>query len=181
MDVGAVEKVHPRYINIVSINAVPGSALYRFFPCIISVKNASDALNMTMNMIQDEKGLSKLVVESVPQPTSQNCEMLQNEMNVVSQTDQNIEININTPSEGWFFAANTFYPGWKAYLDSNPVSLYHGNYLFMAIKVPEGFHKIIFTYKPFSFFTGFIISGSILFLIFSFILWRGSKYIYFRE
>jgi uncharacterized membrane protein YfhO len=138
-------------------------------------RGENDALNKTMEIIRSEKGFSNLVIEEAIPPAPQNCDNLQTSMNIISQTDRRIEINLNTPVDGWFFAANTFYPGWKAFLDSNPVPLLHSDYLFMAIKIPQGFHQIIFTYTPFSFFAGFIITVSVLFLMLAIGLWWGYK------
>ena len=40
------------------------------------------------------------------------------------------------------------YPGWKALLDGQPVSLFTANHVFRAVFVPAGDHQVEFSYQP---------------------------------
>ena len=43
-----------------------------------------------------------------------------------------------------------YYPGWKAFVDENPQTIYRGNYLFRVIRLPEGRHTVRFVFDPLS-------------------------------
>jgi hypothetical protein len=68
------------------------------------------------------------------------------------------EIKVKTTISGLLFVSDTFYPGWKAYLDGKEVKIFKANYAFRAVEIPEGEHLLKFEYRPESFFNGLKIS-----------------------
>lgn len=52
------------------------------------------------------------------------------------------------------FLSDTFYPGWKAYIDGRESEVLRADYAFRAIVVPKGTHTVTFTYTPESFYLG---------------------------
>ena len=64
--------------------------------------------------------------------------------------------------------SDTFYPGWKAYVDERETKIYRADYAFRAIFVPSGKHTVIFSFNPKSFKIGAIISGVGVLLIVSY-------------
>lgn len=54
--------------------------------------------------------------------------------------------------------ADSFYPGWKAFVDGNETKILRANYFFRAVVLPKGVHRVEFRYKPWSFKLGWIIS-----------------------
>ncbi|OGM30071.1 hypothetical protein A2630_02450 [Candidatus Woesebacteria bacterium RIFCSPHIGHO2_01_FULL_44_10] len=62
------------------------------------------------------------------------------------------------------FVSDTYYPGWKAFIDGREVPIYRADYAFRAIPVPEGDYDVDFKYQPKSFTTGLKVS-SISFLV----------------
>lgn len=71
-------------------------------------------------------------------------------------TYENTYISINTQSsgDGFLFLSDTYYPGWRAYVDGKETKIYLANYAFRAVKVPEGRHKVEFRFVPMSFYYG---------------------------
>jgi hypothetical protein len=61
--------------------------------------------------------------------------------------------------EGWLYLADTFYPGWSAYIDGIETNIYPANYSFKIISVPKGDHEVVFVYDPQSKKAGFAISA----------------------
>lgn len=68
------------------------------------------------------------------------------------------KIKVQTDISGLLFISETWYPGWKAYVDGKDTKIYKADYAFRAISVPPGEHEIRFIYKPDSFFNGVKIS-----------------------
>ncbi|MEJ2348068.1 MAG: YfhO family protein, partial [Patescibacteria group bacterium] len=60
--------------------------------------------------------------------------------------------------------SQTYFPGWKAYLDGESIPLYRANYTFMAVPVTVGEHHLEISYEPDSFKYGLKI-GVISFII----------------
>ena len=68
--------------------------------------------------------------------------------------------------------------GWQAYIDDKPVDHIRVNYLLRGLKIPAGQHKIVFEFKPRSFYLGETISNiaSILLLTLAgFTIYRGIR------
>ncbi len=63
-----------------------------------------------------------------------------------------IELKSNSKTNSLLFLSDVFYPGWKASVDNIPTKIYLANYTFRAIIVPQGFHKIKFTFHPDNFY-----------------------------
>jgi hypothetical protein len=54
----------------------------------------------------------------------------------------------------WLFLADANYPGWRAYLDRNRVSLYSAQLLGKAVYIPAGTHELELVFEPPSFRIG---------------------------
>ena len=66
------------------------------------------------------------------------------------------EVVIETQSEGRSFLvlSDSFYPGWKAYIDGIETKIYKTNGIARGVFVDPGVHMIKFVYSPLSFRTG---------------------------
>jgi uncharacterized membrane protein YfhO len=68
---------------------------------------------------------------------------------IIEYSSNRIELHVRLASDGWVTLADTFYPGWKATIDGQSEAIIvPANYIFRAIYVPKGLHKIVFQYKP---------------------------------
>jgi uncharacterized membrane protein YfhO len=41
-----------------------------------------------------------------------------------------------------------YYPGWKAFIDGKPATIYKTNGFLRGVTVPPGTHELIFSYQP---------------------------------
>lgn len=76
----------------------------------------------------------------------------------ISYKDQEVKIKVQVSNDGFLFLSDTYYPGWKAYVDGQEKKIYLANYAFRAVEVPKGDHEVIFKYEPQSFWWGIRIS-----------------------
>ncbi|HPH94785.1 MAG TPA: hypothetical protein PKW33_01870 [Anaerolineaceae bacterium] len=66
---------------------------------------------------------------------------------------------VSNSKPGWLVIANSWYPGWEAWLDGHKVELYRANYVEMAVEIKDsGNHSLVLTYKPLSVYGGAAIS-----------------------
>lgn len=59
--------------------------------------------------------------------------------------------------------ADTYYPGWNAYIDGVKAGIFPAYYIFRGVTVPQGVHTIEFRYEPRSLALGLVISVASLF------------------
>jgi uncharacterized membrane protein YfhO len=57
-------------------------------------------------------------------------------------------LNINTPSSGILVFSDTFYPGWKAFVDWEETEIMKANTVMRAVIIPRGKHIVKFVYAP---------------------------------
>ncbi|HAV43307.1 TPA: hypothetical protein DCX15_04755 [bacterium] len=93
-----------------------------------------------------EKGIG---VENRPLSTSK----------IVEYRPNKVVIQTSSQEPSFLFLSDTYYPGWKAYVDGVETEVYRANYTFRAIELPAGEHLVEFVYRPTSFKVGVLGSG----------------------
>lgn len=88
--------------------------------------------------------------------------------------DQNLTLSVQTDRQAPLILTNVYYPGWKAYIDGQPVPVNKVDFMFQAVLVPQGSHQIEFKYQPDSFYNGLYLSVAALsgIILFSLYLWK---------
>ena len=76
----------------------------------------------------------------------------------LSDLPNEIEVAVEMEQEGWLILRDTFDPGWEARIDDNEAEIFRADYLFRAVRVPQGKHLVSFGYRPSSFYWGIALS-----------------------
>lgn len=79
--------------------------------------------------------------------------------------DNYVKILSDTYFDGALVLTDSFYPGWKAFVDGKETKIYQANYLFRAIFLSKEHHVIEFEYKPRFLRTTIMISAGTFLLI----------------
>lgn len=66
----------------------------------------------------------------------------------VSYEDMKVVIKTQASGDGFLFLSDTYYPGWRAWVDGQETEILRANYAFRAVKVPEGEHEVVYRYEP---------------------------------
>lgn len=80
---------------------------------------------------------------------------------------------------GYLVLSETFYPGWRVWVDAKPAPLLRAYYTLMAVKLEGGKHEVVFRFDPTSFKLGLGLTIGALMFVASFIVgkeaqaWRG--------
>ena len=69
---------------------------------------------------------------------------------VISYRPDAIRVGVDSPSSGYLFLSENFYPGWEAFVDGVSTRVFRGNYLFRVIEIPAGEHVVEFIFRPLS-------------------------------
>ena len=104
-----------------------------------------------------ELGLEDMVVlepdaRNIPPPPAAGERSATESVRLLSNSDPDrllIEAHLETP--GFVVIADTYYPGWNAWVDGVPAHIYPANLLFRAVPVPAGTHTLDLRYEPNSF------------------------------
>jgi hypothetical protein len=76
-----------------------------------------------------------------------------------------LEIEVDSPAEGYLFLSDPFYPGWRAEVDGEPIPILRANYAFRAVAVPAGRHRVSMAFRPASWLIGLGISAATVFVL----------------
>jgi len=76
-----------------------------------------------------------------------------------------VEIEAETGVPRFLVLSDTYYPGWKVYVDGKKDKIYRADYILRAVYLRPGKHIVKFTYDPFSFKIGAIITLVTIFVL----------------
>jgi len=91
-------------------------------------------------------------------PTAQ----LKAEAQIVRYNNEMVTIATSADSEAVLVFADSYYPGWRAFVDGREEVIRRANLFFRAVRLPAGNHTVEFRYKPRSFVIGLAISATTL-------------------
>lgn len=88
---------------------------------------------------------------------------------IINYTPNKVLIRAVLENDGFLVLSDTYYPGWKAYVDGKRTDIYLTDYFVRSVYLEKGEHIVEFRYLPFTFFAGLVITFiSILYLF----IWR---------
>ncbi|MEM3394385.1 MAG: YfhO family protein, partial [Candidatus Methanomethylicia archaeon] len=122
------------------------------------IKTKSDPLRIMKK--KDFNPLETIVINSKQNKILKdlNNKCIKN-LKVLNYDNDEMKIFINNQCDEYYvFISNTFYPGWKAYLDKKNTVIEKANLAFQAVKIPYGLFILDIKYEPNSFKFGIIFS-----------------------
>ncbi|MBI2907296.1 MAG: oligosaccharide flippase family protein [Chloroflexi bacterium] len=69
-----------------------------------------------------------------------------------------VSVEVEMPKEGYLVLSDSYFPGWRATVDGQPAKLLQADYVYRAVRLSPGFHRVMFKYSPDSFGLGVYIS-----------------------
>jgi uncharacterized membrane protein YfhO len=88
-------------------------------------------------------------------PTAQ----LKTAAQIIRYNNELVTIATSADSEAVLVLADSYYPGWKAFVDGREEVIRRANLFFRAVRLPAGNHTVEFRYEPRSFVIGLAISA----------------------
>jgi hypothetical protein len=73
---------------------------------------------------------------------------------IMSESNNRLDLKVNAEENSLLVLSDTYYPGWKAFVDGKKTKIYRADYTFRAIPLSAGTHRIEFVYDPMSFKLG---------------------------
>jgi len=109
-------------------------------------------------VVEDLSLLSLSNIQELREEALKDSEVVK--VDITYFTPLEVIVNLKNQRPGLLVFSDTYYPGWKVYVDSKESKIYRANYLFRAVYIPYGGkHTVKFIYSPKLFKLGSIISG----------------------
>src|ERR1044072_6392319 len=116
-----------------------------------------DPMNTLRRLVSDEFDPRREVVLDAPTHLAHEG-AIDGDAKITLYGNQNVQIDAQLGQPGVRVLAAAFYPGWKAFVDGKEQRVLRANYLFRAVELGAGNHRVEFIYDPLSFKIGWIIS-----------------------
>jgi hypothetical protein len=112
-----------------------------------------------MKMLSDPAiDLNRELIVSVPEARKSVYGQVKGTVRPVSLQANRVILDTEADNDGYLYCADTYYPGWRAYIDGARTDIYRADLAFRAVYVPRGVHRVVFTYVPLSFYGGLVIT-----------------------
>jgi hypothetical protein len=82
----------------------------------------------------------------------------ENSVKSVEYSPKNVEIDVKSAGVGLLVASETYYPGWEAWVDDQPVPIHRVDLGLRGIVVPDGAHRVRMEFHPVILWVGLAIS-----------------------
>ena len=143
-------------LGIKFVNNAGALKRIRWTPCAELAASAEQVWERLSDPALDP---AQTVILESPAQFSAVCQpAAQGSARLLSETSSELTIQVQASLEGWLVVADTWYPGWVAHLDGQPVPLLRADGMFQTVQVPAGEHHIILSYQPASFKIGALLS-----------------------
>jgi len=76
-----------------------------------------------------------------------------------------VTIDLGDGPGGYLVLTDVWFPGWSCTVDDEPAEVYRANYVFRAVRVPDGARKVVFRFAPESYRRGKLVSTATLGLL----------------
>ncbi len=184
MGVGAVERIDGTQQAGVRFDPVSEASRWHWYRCAVVKQTDAEAWGMIEEEFYESPRANRAIIiedatgDMDPGFLKQPCDRdLKADVIWNSEQSNRIEFSVNAETGGWLEISDSWYPGWKAFIDGKEVSLYRADSLFRAIHVPSGKHQVLIEYQPIGFYFGGLFSILVLlFVMFQLTKWGRSLF-----
>jgi hypothetical protein len=76
----------------------------------------------------------------------------------IAESNNQLMLHVKAKGNTFLVLSDTYFPGWKAFVDGKEEKILRANYNFRAVPLTAGTHRVEFVYDPLSFKLGAIIT-----------------------
>ncbi|NUM56457.1 MAG: YfhO family protein [Candidatus Hydrogenedentes bacterium] len=108
------------------------------------------------------KGIEKLANQSGAVEGTQSASPPSATCSIEDVSPERVVVRVDAPRAGVTVLCDSYDPGWGASIDGVRTPILKVNGIFRGVATPEGAHEIVFTYRPWSVYIGYCMSGLVL-------------------
>jgi hypothetical protein len=90
---------------------------------------------------------------------------LESAARMLTYENNRMVLEVDTPEAAFLFMSEAYYPGWQAYVDGKQEEIVRASYVFRAIPLGPGSHRVEVVFEPLSFKIGLSLSLLTVFLL----------------
>lgn len=136
----------------------------------------NSGLNLARQILDLGRGADGVaVVEAMGQPTPAVWPTIpagKGRLTFIRDDARQVVVRSNAPKAGLLILRDSWYPGWRAFVDGKITPIYRVNGCFRGVVVPEGKHVVRFVYRPLLVYASGIVSLLTTLFLFLMILIR---------
>jgi len=124
---------------------------------VVLVKNEEEAVLKTRNLgwsTRDTLVLEETSSAQLAKINSSKAKSAEGSVEIDRYSPNEVAIRVEPSCPTFLVLTDVFYPGWRAYVDGKPVSIYRAYGVVRAVFVTGGPHEVLFRYEPDSFRLG---------------------------
>jgi len=89
------------------------------------------------------------LAESFPQSQGrEERSCAENKVEFVSESNNGLRLRVQAVEKSLLVLSDTYFPGWKAFINGKETKIYRANYAFRAVPLKAGTHEVEFVYDP---------------------------------
>jgi len=135
---------------------------FSFVSNIIEVADVEDASKILWEGSDINSGESfnpnKTALVENPEFTNDSFDTKEAKLQVLQYKNNKIVLKTQSPQDSYLVFSDSYYPGWKAYIDKKETKIYRTNGIIKGIYIPAGNHEVVFSFLPTNFWLGFCVS-----------------------
>ena len=118
---------------------------------VIPARSHREALDL---LLQPGLPLNGAVILEGASPSGVSGVFPPGEVRVLDYRDSRVSCGTESKVPGTLVLLDSYYPGWRAFVDGGETEIRNANFAFRAVRVPAGRHRVDFVYRPRSFYAG---------------------------
>lgn len=169
VNVGMVESIDPGVSKGIRLDSIDGMGRFQWANCQINSSGEQDSWEKFTGNIQQLTSGSVIIEGGTSEAPCLPRGIV--DIQLIRNDSLHSQLRITTDQDGWLVMADTWYPGWEAFIDGQPTKIYPADYLLRGIPIKNGSHMIEIEYRPAWFYASAIASvAGLLFAITSIII-----------
>ena len=101
---------------------------------------------------------SVVVLEAKSTPPASPATGVRTSAGILTDNPDDVTVSAELEKPGWLVLRDNWFPGWKAEVDGDPARILRADYAFRAVALSAGKHRVVFRYRPESFYWGIGVS-----------------------
>jgi hypothetical protein len=145
--------------------SLPRAFLVKQFEVLNSNQEFAKAFHELTFDLRSTVLLEKIPTRYLELKKMPNVANLEPAVRVVTYENNRIVLEVDTPDAAFLFMSEAYYPGWQAFVDGKQEEIIRANYVFRAIPLGPGSHRLEVVCEPLSFKIGLSMSLLTVFLL----------------